>query len=149
VPTRSLGFVMVFTKRLRDGVRRGRIRCSVRIWRRLHVIVGGRYPMDEGHIVVDSVASIEMADITDSLARESGFNSADDLIQTASHGGGNHVYLIRFHYLAPGAWDVPPARSHVGEDRPTLLQRIRSTPSPALRRHRKDGPTTRRRGKDR
>jgi hypothetical protein len=139
---------MVFTKRLREGVRRGRIRCSIRIWKGLHVKVGGRYPMDGGHIVVDSVASIEMEDITDDLARESGFNSADDLIQTARHGGGDNVYLIRFHYLAPGAWDVPPARSAAGEDRQTLLRRIRSSTSPALRRHRKDGPTTRRKGKD-
>ena len=96
---------MVFTKRLREGVRRGRIRCSIRIWKHLHVKVGGRYPMDEGHVVVDSVASIEMADITDDLARESGFESADDLVQTASHGGGDNVYLIRFHYLPPGSWD--------------------------------------------
>jgi hypothetical protein len=101
---------MVFTKRLREGVRRGRIRCSVRIWKSLHVKVGGRYPMDEGHIVVDSVDSIEMADITADLARESGFDSADDLIETADHGGGQQVYLIRFHYLAPGGWDVPATR---------------------------------------
>lgn len=146
MPTRSL--VMVFTKRLREGVRRGRIRCSIRIWKGLHVKVGGRYPMDEGHIVVDSVATIEMADITDDLARESGFNSADDLMQTASHGSGSNVYLIRFHYLAPGAWDVPPARSAVDEERQTLLRRIRSTTSPALRRRRKNGPTTRRKGKN-
>ena len=76
---------MVFTKRLREPVRRGRIRCSVRIWKQLHVRVGGRYPMDEGHIVVDSIASIERTDITDDLARESGFNSAEDLLETASH----------------------------------------------------------------
>src|SRR6185295_9698595 len=118
---------MVFTKRLREGVRRGRIRCSIRIWKRLHVKVGGRYPMDEGHIVVDSVASIGMADITDDLARESGFASADDLIETADHGGGDNVYLIRFHYLPPGARDVEPASSAAQEKRTTLLQRIRSS----------------------
>lgn len=138
---------MVFTKRLREGVRRGRIRCSIRIWKHLHVKAGGRYPMDEGHIVVDSVASIEMADITDDLARESGFDSADDLIQTATHGGGHNVYLIRFHYLAPGAWDVPPARTAAVEDRQRVLRRIRRITSPASR-HRKDVPTTRRRSKD-
>jgi hypothetical protein len=119
---------MVFTKRLREGVRRGRIRCSVRIWKHLHVKVGGRYAMDEGHIVIDSVASIEMADITDDLARESGFESAADLLHTAKHGSGDNVYLIRFHYLAPGAWDVAPARRAAAEDRQTLLQRIRRTP---------------------
>jgi hypothetical protein len=33
---------MEFTKRLREGVRRGDITCSVRIWMRPHVKVGGR-----------------------------------------------------------------------------------------------------------
>ena len=96
---------MVFTKRLREGIRRGRIRCSVRIWKRLHVKVGGRYPMDEGHVVVDSIQPIRIRDITLDLARESGFESVDDLLQMARHGAGNKVYLIRFHYLPPGGWD--------------------------------------------
>lgn len=134
---------MVFTTRLREGVRRGRIRCSVRIWKGLHVKVGGRYPMDEGHIVVDSVAPIEMADITDDLARESGFDTADDLIETASHGSGKNVYLIRFHYLGPGAWDVAPARSAAVDERQTLLRRIRSSRAPTARGRRKDGRTGR------
>ena len=95
---------MVFTKRLREGVRRGRIRCSVRIWQRPKVKVGGRYRMDDGHIVVDSIAPIQMTDITSDLARESGFDSVEDLLQTAKHGPGTNVYLIRFHYLLPGAW---------------------------------------------
>jgi hypothetical protein len=98
---------MVFTKRLREGVRRGRIRCSVRIWTRPHVKVGGRYPMDEGQIVVDSIAPIRLTDITQDLARESGFASRKDLLEMARHGSGSNVYLIRFHYLPPGGWDLP------------------------------------------
>jgi hypothetical protein len=97
---------MVFTKRLREGIRRGRIRCSVRIWMRPHVKAGGRYRMDEGHIVVDSIVPIRLADITDDLARESGFRSVKELLQTAKHGRGENVYLIRFHYIVPGGWDV-------------------------------------------
>jgi hypothetical protein len=97
---------MVFTKRLRDGIRRGRIRCSVRVWMRPHVKVGGRYRMDEGHIVVDSIVPIGLGDITYDLARESGFSGVEDLLQTAKHGRGVNVYLIRFHYLPAGAWDV-------------------------------------------
>ena len=133
---------MVFTRHLREGVRRGRIRCSVRIWKYLHVKVGGRYPMDDGHIVVDSVASIAIGDITDDLARESGFDCADD----ASHGGGTNVYLIRFHYLAAGAWDTPRVHSAAetagaaGEEPDTLLRRIRRSTPPKVRRNRKDGP---------
>jgi hypothetical protein len=98
---------MVFTKKLRDGVKRGRIRCSVRIWQRLHVKVGGRYPMDDGSIVVDAIEPITRKDITYDLARESGFESVKDLLGIAKHGPGNKVYLIRFHYLPPGAWDTP------------------------------------------
>ena len=96
---------MVFTKRLREGIRRGRIKCSVRVWLRPHVKVGGRYPMDDGHIVVDSIEPIEMDGITHDLARESGFASVDDLLQIAKHGKGENVYLIRFHYLPSGGWD--------------------------------------------
>ena len=97
---------MVFSKHLREGIRRGRIRCSVRIWTRPHVKKGGRYQMDEGQVVVDSIVPIRLADITYDLARESGFSSVDDLLQTAKHGRGDNVYLIRFHYLPPGGWDV-------------------------------------------
>ncbi|MGH9254058.1 MAG: ASCH domain-containing protein [Vicinamibacterales bacterium] len=97
----------MFTKHLREGIRRGRIRCSVRIWMRPHVKVGGRYRMDDGHIVIESIQPIELADVTQDLARESGFASVEDLLQTAKHGRGNNVYLIRFHYLPPGGWDAP------------------------------------------
>jgi hypothetical protein len=95
---------MVFTKRLREGIRRGRIRCTVRVWTRLQVKVGGRYAMDEGHVVVDSITPIAIVDITEDLARESGFVSVEDLLAIAKHGSGENVYLIRFHYLPPGAW---------------------------------------------
>ena len=98
---------MVFAKELREGVRRGRIRCSIRIWLRPHVKVGGRYPMDEGHIVIDSIEPIEIDDVTDDLARESGFATVADLLKIARHGSGQNVYLIRFHYLPPGGWDTP------------------------------------------
>jgi hypothetical protein len=93
---------VVFTKRLREGVRRGAITCSIRIWTSPHVKVGGRYPMDEGEIEVDSIQSISESDITYDLARQSGFKDVDDLLSIARHGKGRNVYLIRFHYLPPG-----------------------------------------------
>jgi hypothetical protein len=46
---------VVFTKRLRERIRNGEITCSVRIWQRPHVIVGSRYPMEEGSIEIDSI----------------------------------------------------------------------------------------------
>ena len=98
---------MMFTKRLRPGVRLGIIKCSIRVWKSPHVKVGGRYPMDEGHIVVDSISQISASDLTNDLARESGFESVEDLMRIAKHGSGDNIYLIRFRYLPPGAWDNP------------------------------------------
>jgi hypothetical protein len=92
---------MTFTKRLRDGIRRGEITCSVRIWTRPHVKVGNRYRMDEGEIEVDSIIPIGFPDITPQLALESGFLGVLDLLKVAKHGRGENIYLIRFHYLRP------------------------------------------------
>jgi len=115
--------------------------------------------MDEGQIVVDSLAPMSIADITDDLARESGFSDVKDLLQTAKHGSGDNVYLIRFHYLPPGAWNMPLGTSAVEDDRdegrtrsgrpssplkrPTLLERIRASTPGAVPKERK-GLTTHR-----
>ena len=37
------------------------------------------------------------------LARESGFLGVLDLLKVAKHGRGDKIYLIRFHYIGPGA----------------------------------------------
>ena len=92
---------MVFTKRLRDGVRSGEITCSVRIWMSPRARVGGRYPMEEGEIEVDSIEPIGFPDITPELARQSGFLGVLDLLKVAKHGKGEKIYLIRFHYIPP------------------------------------------------
>jgi hypothetical protein len=92
---------MVFTKRLRDGVRRGEITCSVRIWTQPHVKAGNRYRMEEGEIEVDSIEPIGFPDITPELARASGFLGVLDLLKVAKHGKGEKIFLVRFHYIPP------------------------------------------------
>ena len=92
---------MLFAKRLREGVRKGQITCSVRIWTRPHVTVGGRHRMEEGEIEIDSITPIGLPDITPELARESGFLGVVDLLKIAKHGKGDRIYLIRFHYIPP------------------------------------------------
>ena len=109
---------MVFTRRLRAGIRRGRIRCSIRVWTRPHVKVGNHYQMDDGHIVVDSIVPIVLKDITHDLARESGFENVEELLRIARHGRGENVYLIRFHYLPPGGWDTPERKHRHSLDGP-------------------------------
>jgi hypothetical protein len=101
---------MLFTKRLRDGVRTGEITSSVRIWMRPHVKVGGRYRMEEGEIHIDSIETIGLPDITPELARASGFLGVLDLLKVAKHGRGQTIYLVRFHYVPPGRHKTRPSR---------------------------------------
>ena len=94
---------MMFAKRLREGVRRGDVTCSVRIWQSPRVKAGGLYPMEEGHILVESIERIGIEDITGDLARRSGFDGVIDLLKTAKHGSGTNVYLVEFEYIPPPA----------------------------------------------
>lgn len=95
---------MLFTKRLREPIKRGEITTSVRIWKRPHVKVGNRYVLEEGHIVVDKLHQIDFDDITPSLSRASGFAGVADLLRTAKHGAGENVYLVEFHYEPMPQW---------------------------------------------
>ena len=90
---------MTFTKKLHEGIRRGEITCSVRFWMGPRVRVGGRYAMEDGEIVVDSIEPIGFPDITPELARESGFLGVLDLLKVAKHGKSEKIYLVRFHYV--------------------------------------------------
>jgi hypothetical protein len=91
---------MEFTKWLREPVMRGEVTCSVRIWRRPHVKVGGHYRMGAGFIEVTSIRRIALGEITPELARRSGFAGVIDLLKVAKHGPGENVYLIEFEYHA-------------------------------------------------
>jgi hypothetical protein len=113
------------------------------------VKAGGRYRMEEGQIVVESIAKIRLADITQDLARESGFSSVKDLLGTAKHGAGNNVYLVQFHYLPPGAWDGPHHANadQIGERTTSRTQSPAASRSQLLRRIRGATPVRSRRPK--
>jgi hypothetical protein len=103
---------MDFTKRLRPGVQRGEITCSIRIWHSPRVKVGNRYDSTGvGHIEIDSIEQMEMSDITPELARESGFNGLVDLLKIAKHGSGTNVYLVRFHCVGSPAAKAKRAKT--------------------------------------
>jgi len=93
-----------FLASLRDRIRHGEITCTVRLWQRPHVKVGGRYPLAPGHIVVTQMFEIALSEVTPELALRSGFAGLVDLLKVAKHGPGRRVFLIEFRY-------VPPARS--------------------------------------
>ena len=92
---------MQFTRKLREPIINGDITTSIRIWKKPHVKAGGRYKLGGGHIEVTSIREIGMHDITEKIARESGFDGMVDLLKTAKHGEGRIVYFIRFRYISP------------------------------------------------
>jgi hypothetical protein len=87
-----------FLKRLREPIARGEIGCTIRIWQRPQVKVGGRYIMERGFVHVTHMRQITIHDITPELARRSGFAGVIDLLKTAKHGPGEKVFLIEFVY---------------------------------------------------
>lgn len=91
--------MLSFTKRLHEGILRGDITCSVRIWHSQRVKVGGRYSFEAGHVKVTGIRQIAMSDITPELARRSGFAGVVDLLKIAKHGRGEKVYLVDFVYV--------------------------------------------------
>jgi hypothetical protein len=76
----------------------GEVTCSVRIWQRPHVKVGGAYRLGPGAVHVTAIRRIELADVTPELARRSGFQGVVDLLKVAKHGPGEGVYLVDFEY---------------------------------------------------
>lgn len=92
---------LAFTRRLRAPIMRGEITCTVRIWHNLRARVGGRYPLGPGHVEVTRIQHVDRDDITDEIARRSGFADLEDLLGVAQHGSGEQVYLIDFVYVGP------------------------------------------------
>jgi hypothetical protein len=87
---------MMFAQALRPRVMSGEITSSVRIWQTPRVRLGGRYPLGPGFIEVTRLVEIDLADVTDELARSTGFDSAETLLAIARHGRGERVFLVEF-----------------------------------------------------
>jgi len=116
---------MLFQRRFHERIRSGDITCTVRIWQRPHVKVGGRYALAPGAIVVDEVHETRLDDITAALARRSGFPSLVDLLKTAKHGSGERVFVIDFHYDGKtGAGPAPKTGTVSAEELAELVQRL-------------------------
>lgn len=91
---------MQFARRLRQGIRDGRITTSYRLWHNPRVKVGGHYPIDGGHVVIESVREIAPDTLTDALAVESGFDDLDAMLGVARHGTGQNMYRVTFRFEA-------------------------------------------------
>jgi hypothetical protein len=106
----SANTAMLFTKKLRARVTSGEVTASVRIWKNPRVKAGGKYRLEQGHIEVTSIREIAWEDLTDKLARDTGFKNLIDMMKTAKHGMGSHIYYVRFEYRAGSARPVTTRR---------------------------------------
>lgn len=93
---------MMFSKLLRGPITRGDITRSVRIWLQPRVKIGGRYPLEGGWVEVTGLQEVDLADLTDELARETGFSDLAALLATARHGRGERVFLVDFVFSDSG-----------------------------------------------
>lgn len=116
---------MLFQRRFHERIRSGEIRCTVRIWHRPRVKVGGRYALGGGAIVVDRIHEARLDEITPALARRCGFPSLVDLLKTAKHGAGERVFVIDFHYDgSAGARPQAAAGAVSADELAELVQRL-------------------------
>jgi hypothetical protein len=128
---------MLFQRRFHEPIRNGAIRCTVRIWQRPHVKVGGRYSLGAGAVVVDAIRETRLDDITAALAKRCGFPSLADLMKTAKHGPGERVFVIEFHYDGAAARAAPTTVTVSAEELAEVVQRLE-----AMDRRSKNGAWT-------
>jgi hypothetical protein len=116
---------MLFQRRFHEGIRSGAIGCTVRIWQRPRVKVGGRYALGGGAVVVDTIREASLDEITPALARRCGFGSLVDLLKTAKHGAGERVFVIEFHYDGRASARAKPSTGRASaEELAALVQRL-------------------------
>jgi hypothetical protein len=95
--------VMLFERRLRDGIHDGSITVMFRRWRRSQVVAGGTYRTQLDMIEVTDVAAVTGESIEDKDVRAAGYASvADVLADLRNDAPGAAIYRIRFHRLTTG-----------------------------------------------
>jgi hypothetical protein len=106
---------MHFGEAQREGVVKGTITESVRVWLKPKVREGGRYKMGAGHIEVTSITEIAPERVDNALARRTGFANAETLMKVARHGSGDRIYLVRFVYHE----GAPPLAPNTAKKKPS------------------------------
>jgi hypothetical protein len=95
---------MQFSRELRDDVRSGDITLSYRLWRVPKVKVGGRYPIGDGYLEVDSIELVPFSSIDAADIALTGETDRESLRRRAAHAGPVHddtlLYRIEFHLVS-------------------------------------------------
>lgn len=99
--------MLLFKKKFLPAIRAGEKTQTIRLWKHRRMRAGQRsYVPGAGHVLVEAVEPVALADLTDEDARRDGFASAADLRQeltnlyAAELAAGHQAYRVRFR-LAP------------------------------------------------
>ncbi len=87
-----------FSKPLREPIRRGDVTVSLRYWRTPRVKAGQRYPMESGWVRVTSIRQAQEEELTEDLARRSGFSDLAAMLKIAHHGASDVGWLVEFEF---------------------------------------------------
>jgi hypothetical protein len=94
---------MMFSPELREGVARGDITVSIRLWQRAKVRAGGRYSTCGVVIEVDTIELLPFSAIGPPDLARSGEDDLESLRQRAAHAGpiddDTLVYRVEFHVV--------------------------------------------------
>jgi hypothetical protein len=92
-----------FSPELRNDVRSGDITLTFRLWQRPKVKAGGRYPIGDASIEVDSIELVPFASIDADDMSRAGEPDLETLRRRTAHAGPVHddtlVYRIEFHLV--------------------------------------------------
>src|SRR5262249_56073654 len=84
--------MLLFQKRFHEGLVSGAVRLTFRRWEKPHVKPGGRYRCHPiGVLVVDRLARVRLADITEADAAGAGFGSRAELLAYIPRGPGGPI----------------------------------------------------------
>jgi hypothetical protein len=89
-------WLVLFERRLREGISAGTITMAFRRWRRSQVVAGGRYRTGADIVEVESVDVVAVADITLNEARAAGYVSPEQVRADLRGPADFPVYRIRF-----------------------------------------------------
>lgn len=103
-----LAGMLLFKKRFLPAIREGQKTQTIRLWKWRRMRAGQRsYIPGGGHILVDTVDEVRLADLTDADARLDGFETADALraelnrLYPEQLKAGYQAYRIRFRLTNP------------------------------------------------
>lgn len=107
----------MFSRELREAVAGGEITVSIRLWSRVQVKVGGRYPTAGVVIEIDTVELLPFSAVTSKDVLRAGEGDLEKLRGRAAHAGPitdqTLVYRIEFHVVQHHDATEHPYARHV------------------------------------